>query len=99
MTEKRLSTTVFTSSKAIVRNELIAAAINAVRDDLPPAAAIRAVLASSEKKTIHGEDGREYTVDVFYTPRGKQDEAVDVDQHLESLETPVFNPRDLDETA
>lgn len=99
MTEKKLSTTVWVTSLKVPANELLAAAINAVRDDLPPAAAVRAVLASSEKKTIDGETGREYTVDVFYTPRGKSEDAIDLDEHLEALETPVFDPRDLDGLA
>lgn len=80
---------------AIAKHEILAAAIREVRDDLPPAAAVRAVIASTEKTVLDGEPVREYLVDVFYTPRGKRDEAVDLDEHLEALETPVFDPRDF----
>jgi hypothetical protein len=95
MTETKLTTSVWTPAGAVVKNEILQAAIRSVRDDLPPAAAVKAVLVSCERKPLDGQAGREYIVDVLYTPRGKQDDAVDLDEHLEALETPVFDPRDV----
>jgi hypothetical protein len=95
MTEQSLTTSVIVPLGGVVKNEILQAAIQAVRDDLPPAASVRAVLVDSHKKTVDGEEVREYRVDVFYTPRGKRDEPVDIDEHLEALQTPVFNPRDV----
>lgn len=97
--EKCVSTRVWVTALSVPKNEILAAALNAVRDELPPAAAVRTVLASSEKKVIDDEAGREYTVNVYYTPRGKRDDPIDLDQHLEGLETPVFNPLDIDGMA
>lgn len=93
--ESKVTAKVIVPLGSIAKTEILAAAIREVRDELPPAASVKAVIASTEKVG----DTREYMVDVFYTPRGKQGEAVDLDEHLESLETPVFDPRDLGEFA
>lgn len=99
MSEAKLTTSVFVTEPSVLKNEILLAAIREVKDNLPPAANVKAVIASTERKTVNGESGREYIVDVFYTKRGKTEDEVSIDTQLEALETPVFNPGDLDEYA
>lgn len=100
MTEKTISSKVWVLAGNVGKNVILEAAMRDVKGQIPPAAKIRQHISHvADVEEVDGERGRWYTVDNVYTPRGKRDEPVDLDVYLEALETPVFDPRDLDELA
>jgi hypothetical protein len=88
-----LEVTVFVPKGSVREGDIKKAALLAARDQIPVAAfdVKLSIETASDVKTVEGQEGRDYTISIAFTPRKTTDpegseEAVTVDKVLASLE-------------
>lgn len=95
-----VTTTVWVPKGPVSWDQLRQAAIQSVRDAIPVVFSLDVAQVSSKSSTRDKVEGREYTLEVNYTPRGDgKAEPVDVDKIIKGLEAPrldAFHPGDPD---
>lgn len=89
--DNKLTTTVFVPAGPVAANTILQTAIQSVRDAINVVYTLDPkIVAVSDRKTVEGVEGREYTVDLHYSAEGIQDAPpVDVDQVVKSLTVPT----------
>ena len=83
---------VFVPAGPVPRDSIFKTAITAVRDQIPVVYTLTPEIESvSDKKTVDGVEGREYTVDVHFDTDVEGAEPVNVDAEIEKLTVPSLN--------
>jgi hypothetical protein len=91
-TKGSLTAVVFVPSGTVPRDQIFKTAITAVRDQIPVVYTLTPeIVKVSDKKTVKGVEGRDYTVKVNYDTNVPGAEPVNVDAKIEQLTVPSLS--------
>lgn len=91
-TSGSVTAVVFVPAGPVPRDSIFKTAITAVRDQIPVVYTLTPEITDvSEKKTVDGVEGREYTVAVNFDTDIEGAEPVNVDAEIERLTVPALN--------